>query len=190
MSILQYPSPAGWLEAVLDDFDSFLQDHASAEKKASGMAINMISHYPDRIRLVEVMADLAIEELNHYREVLRLLHQRGLHPAADGKDPYVAQFRKTLRKGSDAYFLDQLLIAGIIEARGAERFGLVAEALPVGKLKTFYRAITRSEYRHYETFFELARVYFPEHAVDQRIACLLDTEAEICAGLPHRPALH
>lgn len=190
MSILQYSSPAGWLEAVLEDFDSFLQDHASAEKKASGMAINMISHYPDRTRLVEVMADLAIEELNHYREVLRLLHQRGLHPAADGRDPYVTQFRKSLRKGSDAYFLDQLLIAGIIEARGAERFGLVAEALPAGKLKTFYQAIARSECRHYETFFELARGYFPERDVDQRIACLLQTEAEICADLPHRAALH
>ncbi len=190
MSILQCPSPAGWLEAVLEDFDSFLQDHASAEKKASGMAMNMISHYPDRTRLVEVMTDLAIEELNHYREVVRLLHQRSLHPAADGKDPYVTRFRKSIRKGSDAYFLDQLLIAGIIEARGAERFGLIAEALPAGKLKTFYRAITRSERRHYETFFELAMGYFPENAVTQRTATLLRTEAEICAELPHRAALH
>jgi tRNA-(ms[2]io[6]A)-hydroxylase len=190
MSILLYPSSAGWLDTVLADFDSFLRDHASAEKKASGMAINMISHYPDRTRLVEVMTDLAIEELTHYREVVKLLHQRGLHPGADEKDPYVTQFRKSIRKGSDAYFLDQLLVAGIIEARGAERFELIAEALPAGKLKAFYRAIARSELRHYETFFELAQDYFPKPAVEQRVASLLQTEAAICANLAHRAALH
>lgn len=190
MSILRYQSPPAWTEAVLEDFDSFLRDHASAEKKASGMAITMISHYPDRTRLVAVMADLAIEELNHYREVIRLLHDRGLHPAGDEKDQYVIRFRKSLRKGSDAYFLDQLLIAGIIEARGAERFGLIAEALPEGKLKNFYQAITRSEFRHYETFFELAKLYFEADVVTARIETLLETEAEICADLPHRAALH
>ena len=56
MSILLYQTPAAWIEAVLADFDTFLRDHASAEKKASGMAINMISHYPDRTRLVEFLA--------------------------------------------------------------------------------------------------------------------------------------
>ena len=33
------PSPDAWLDAVLADFDSFLKDHASCEKKASGMAL-------------------------------------------------------------------------------------------------------------------------------------------------------
>jgi tRNA-(ms[2]io[6]A)-hydroxylase len=190
MSILLYQSPASWAEVALADFDSFLQDHASAEKKASGMAINMISHYPDRTRLVTVMTDLAIEELNHYREVIRLLHERKQHPGADAKDPYVTRLRQTIRKGSDAYFLDQLLIGGIIEARGAERFGLIAEALPPGKLQRFYRAITRSEARHYETFFELARLYFDADTVCARLDVLLPIEAAICAELPHRAALH
>ncbi len=44
------------------DFDSFLLDHAAAEKKASGMAVSMLSHYPDRVELVAAMADLAVEE--------------------------------------------------------------------------------------------------------------------------------
>ena len=37
-----------WVEAVLADFNTFLSDHASAEKKASGMALSMASHYQDR----------------------------------------------------------------------------------------------------------------------------------------------
>ena len=56
------PTPPGWLEAVLADFDGFLKDHASCEKKASGMALNIASHYPDQPTLVAAMADLAVEE--------------------------------------------------------------------------------------------------------------------------------
>ena len=77
------PSGTAWIECVLADFDSFLLDHASAEKKASGMAINMISHYPDKPFLVQRMAELAIEELNHFKEVIKLIHERNLQLAAD-----------------------------------------------------------------------------------------------------------
>ena len=121
---LRYATPTAWTDAVLADFDSFLLDHATAEKKASGMAISMLSHYPDRTELVTAMADLAIEELTHYREVLKWIHQRGLTTAPDQKDPYVVAFRQSLRQGREVYFLDRLLLASIIEARGAERFAL------------------------------------------------------------------
>ena len=131
-SPLRYATPAIWTETVMADFDSFLLDHAAAEKKASGMAISMLSHYPDRTELVAAMADLAIEELTHYREVVKWIHQRGQITAADEKDPYVLAFRESMRKGSEAYMLDRLLTASIIEARGAERFALVAQALAAG----------------------------------------------------------
>lgn len=147
-SPLRYATPADWTDAVLADFDSFLQDHAAAEKKASGMAMSMVSHYPDRFDLVAAMADLAIEELTHYREVVKWLHKRGLSTAADRKDPYVLGFRESIRQGSDTYLLDRLLTASIIEARGAERFALVAAALDESALKKFYQSIARSEERH------------------------------------------
>jgi len=41
---LLYTTPDAWTQQVLADFDSFLLDHAAAEKKASGMAISMLSH--------------------------------------------------------------------------------------------------------------------------------------------------
>lgn len=179
-----------WTATVLDDFDGFLQDHAAAEKKASGMAVSMLSHYPDRMELVEAMADLAIEELSHYREVVKWIHQRGGRTGADVKDPYVIQFRKSIRGGTDDYLLDRLLTAGIIEARGAERFAMVAEALEVGPLKKFYQAIARSEERHFELFRELAEIYFAKDVVSQRWDQLLEDEAAIVRNLPLRPALH
>ena len=187
---LAYATRPEWTTAVLDDFDTFLLDHAAAEKKASGMAVSMLSHYPDRIELVTAMADLAIEEMTHYREVVKLIHDRGHVTSKDEKDHYVNAFRKSMRKGSDEYFLDRLLVGAIIEARGAERFGLIADALPAGKLKTFYKAITRSEERHLDSMVDLALLYFDSTIVDLRLQELIITEAEIVAKLPYRPALH
>ncbi len=190
ISPLRFATPQSWTDAVMMDFDSFLQDHAAAEKKASGMALSMISHYPDRGKLVETLADLAVEELSHFREVIKWLHHHGLQLAADLKDPYVLAMRSHIRKGRDVYFLDRLLTGAIIEARGCERFGLVATALPEGPMKTFYKAITRSEARHYEVFVNLAQEYFDANIVDQRLNTLLDLEAGIVAQLPINAALH
>ena len=188
--MLRYPSSPEWLKAVMDDFDTFLIDHAAAEKKASGMAISMLSHYPDKPALVKAMIDLSIEEMTHFREVVKLMTERHLLLGADTKDQYVIELRKLIRKGSDAYFMDRLLVAGIIEARGCERFGLIAEALPEGKLKKFYCGITTSESRHEDLFIHLARHYFSANDIQIRMDTLLDYEAEICAGLPIKAALH
>ncbi|MEH6635076.1 MAG: tRNA-(ms[2]io[6]A)-hydroxylase [Halioglobus sp.] len=187
---LRYATPAAWTETVMADFDSFLLDHAAAEKKASGMAISMLSHYPDRTELVAAMADLAVEELTHYREVVKWIHRRGLITATDKKDPYVLAFRESIRQGSEAYLMDRLLTASIIEARGAERFALVAAALEAGPLKKFYQSIARSEERHFELFLELAERYLAREAITQRWEELLDVEAAIVASLPIRAALH
>lgn len=189
-SPLRFATPIAWVQAVINDFDAFLLDHAAAEKKASGMAVSLISHYPDRKVLVEAMVELAIEELSHYKEVIKVVHERGLQLAADTKDEYVTAFRKHFRKGKDDYFLDRLIVAGIIEARGAERFALVAKALPEGRLKNMYKAIANSEKRHYKEFIELAQEYFDADAVNTRADELLDIEAEIVKSLPIKALLH
>ncbi len=189
-SPLRHATPLAWTEAVMADFDAFLLDHAAAEKKASGMAISMLSHYPDRVELVAAMAELAVEELTHYREVVKWIHRRGLLTAADRKDHYVLALRNAIRTGSEVYLLDRLLTASIIEARGAERFALVAAALPPGALKKFYLSIARSEERHYELFLNLAGKYLDAQVIAARWDELLDIEAGIVAGLPIQAALH
>ena len=187
---LKYSTPKAWVETVLANFDAFLIDHAAAEKKASGMATSMLSHYPDKTDLVEAMCNLALEEMVHFRDVVKILHQRGLILAADTKDAYINAFRKHMRKGTDVYFLDRLLIGSIVEARGCERFGLIAEALPEGDLKKFYVAIAESERRHDDLFLKLAYRYFADEVVEARITALLDAEAEIVKTLPITAALH
>ena len=187
---LQEPTSSDWLETVMADFDTFLLDHASCEKKASGMAISMISHYPDKPELVNEMLTLAIEELSHYRDVVRLILEKNLEPAADSKDEYINRLHKSMDRGKTAYMLDKLLVASVVEARGAERFGLIADALPEGKLKRFYLAIADSENRHYLLFLKLAEMYFPEKQIASRLEELLAVEANIIRDLPLKPALH
>ena len=152
MSFLRYQTNHAWVDAVLEDMDTFLLDHAAAEKKASGMAVSMISHYPDKAELVSAMANLAIEEMSHFREVIKLIYARGGQLGADRKDPYIHQLHALMRKGTDEYFLDRLLLASIIEARGAERFGLIGEHVEDPQLKRFYQAIAASEHKHYTLF--------------------------------------
>jgi tRNA-(ms[2]io[6]A)-hydroxylase len=187
---LRYETPVSWAECVVAAMDDFLPDHAAAEKKASSMAMTMVSHYPDRPELVMAMIDLAIEELTHYRSVVKLMNERGLCLLPDEKDPYVNRLRSTFRDGKGHYFLDRLLVGGIVEARGAERFGLVADALPPGKLQRFYRTITQSEEGHQELFVQLAELYFDPEETRSRLDELLVIEAGIVRDLPLRPALH
>lgn len=179
-----------WLEAVMADMDAFLIDHAACERKASSMAMSMIVHYPDKKELVVAMTDLALEELNHFRQVMQWIHDRNLQILPDEKDPYVNQLKKHVRKGRDDYFIDRLLLASIIEKRGAERFLLIGEALEESKLKKFYYAIAKSEEKHYELFLALAQKYFDEETIQNRLHEWLDIESNIIDNLPIRPALH
>ena len=187
---LHCPSSQTWLNAVMSDFDSFLLDHASCEKKASGMAMSMISHYPDKPDLIREMLKLAVEEMSHFRDVMRIILEKNLTPTADIKDEYINRLHQTMDQGKDAYLLDRLLIGSIVEARGAERFGMIANALSEGKLKKFYQAITDSESRHYLLFLKLAKQYFPENRVNDRLEQLLELEARIVDSLPVKAQLH
>ena len=190
MFTLRYQTSTDWVQAVLSDFDRFLVDHAAAEKKASGMAMSMLSHYPDRPELVSAMADLAMEELAHFRAVLKIMSERSLILAPYTKDVYVNKLRKCMRQGSELYMLDRLIIGSVIEARGHERFDLVSQALEEGELKSFYTAIAESEARHHELFIELAHHYFDRDTVAQRLSEILDIEAQVCSALPIKAALH
>jgi tRNA-(ms[2]io[6]A)-hydroxylase len=187
---LKFKTPDVWAEGVVGAIDVFLPDHAAAEKKASSMAMTMVSHYPDKPGLVTAMIDLALEELSHFRSVVKIMQDRGLTLLPDEKDPYVNALRREARQGSKFYLMDRLLIAGIVEARGAERFGLVAAGLPEGELKRFYDAITRSEQGHEELFLQFAEHYFESSVVQQRLEELLEAEAAIVGNLPIRIALH
>ncbi len=180
-----------WLEAVLDDFDTFLIDHAANERKASAAALSLVAHYPDKPELVAALVDLAIEELVHFRQVTQLLHERGLRLDHDTRDPYVNNLRQHVRKGTNLYFLDRLLMAAVVESRGHSRFRLLANAITLGDaLQAFYARIADSEARHTNVFVDLAARYFEATIVQERLAEWRVIEAEVIRLLPARACLH
>ena len=187
---LQIETPAIWVQTVLGNFDLFLLDHAACERKASAMAMTFVVRYPDRDHIHESMIQLAREELAHFHRVFRLCKDRGLRFSGDQKDPYVNQMIKLIRRGRDEEFIDRLIMAGVVEARGHERFGLIADAVEDDEIKRFYQEITDSEARHADLFVELAKHYASEETIQSRLAFFQQSEAEIVANLEPRAALH
>ena len=77
-----------------------------------------------------------------------------------------------------------------MERRGHERFGLIAEALPRGPLKQFYKGITASENRHWQLFVKLAVTHCDPGLVGPRLLELATAEGKLMASVPLRAALH
>ena len=188
---LKAASKPEWIAAVMDDFDSFLQDHADCERKASAMAMSFIAKYPDRLEIIPELIETGVEELEHFQQVYALMASRGvaLKPSM-GEDVYVSKLIKQCHSGRNERFMDRLLIASALETRGAERFRLVAEALEDGELKRFYKMLWTSEAKHGHLFVKMALNYFPEDKVYERLDWWMEREAEALDGLVIRAALH
>jgi tRNA 2-(methylsulfanyl)-N6-isopentenyladenosine37 hydroxylase len=188
---LKTESPKAWVEAVMADFNSFLQDHADCERKASAMAMSFVARYPDRQEILPELIETGIEELQHFQQVYELLKARGVMLTHEiQEDSYIKKLLALCRTGRDERFMDRLLLASIIECRGAERFRLVYEALEAGEEKKFYHNLWASEAKHGNIFVKMALVYFPEEVVYKRLNELNEQEGEIIKTLPIRAALH
>ena len=179
-----------WIDAVLSDFDAFLLDHAANERKASASALTFLVRYPDKTEIIEPLIQLAREELAHFHRVYKVMEKRNLTFQKDTKDPYLAGLRKAIKSPPDEELLDRLLLAGVVEARGCERFALLGEALEDTTLKTFYVELAQSESRHADLFENLALLYYSAERVTTRREELLTIEAQVVARLPIRAALH
>ena len=180
-----------WLQSVQKNFDAFLIDHALNERKASASAMTLVAHYPDRAELVEVMIELAIEELNHFKQVMKIITSRKLIIENEKKDPYVNELRRHMKKSdSEAYLLDRLLAGAVIEARGEERFCLLAENLSDQALRSFYARISASEARHFCLFLDLADKYFNRKTVEDRLSEWIEIEKLAIESLPITNRLH
>ncbi len=190
LDIIVASKPA-WLEAVLADFDAFLQDHADCERKASAMAMSFVAKYPDRKEILPELIDTGIEELEHFKMVYEIMQQRGIPlQHSIGEDLYVKGLIKQCHSGREERFMDRLLIASVLETRGAERFKLVAEAQEDPAMAKFYKMLWVSEAKHGHIFVKMALNYFEEKQVYDRLAWWIEREAEAINALEIRPALH
>jgi tRNA-(ms[2]io[6]A)-hydroxylase len=188
---LKYETPDEWTNVVMNDFNSFLQDHADCERKASAMAMSFVYKCPDKIKIIPWLIETALEEMEHFQQVYLIMEKRGvqLRHAAE-RDPYVDPLLKLLRTPSHQRLLDRFLLASIIECRGTERFRLISEVIEDADLKKFYKMLWTVEAKHGNIFIEMALEYYDKTETYNRLEELIEMEGKICSTLPHRAALH
>lgn len=180
-----------WIDAVMSDFDSFLQDHADCERKASAMAMSFVAKYPDRKEIIPELIETGIEELEHFQMVYKIMEERGIPLRHSiGEDPYLKALLKQCHSGREERFMDRLLIASLVETRGAERFKMVADAQADEEMAKFYKMLWTSEAKHGHIYVKMALNYFDEDKVYSRLAWWVEKESEILDSLEIRSALH
>jgi tRNA 2-(methylsulfanyl)-N6-isopentenyladenosine37 hydroxylase len=182
---------AGWLPVALANLDAVLSDHVHCERKAAQSALSLIRQYPQRADIVAAATRLAHEETSHVVQVSAALNQRGQALAYDQGDDYARELRQQVRKEEPGRLLDTLLVFALIEARSAERLGLLAQALAdQPSLAAIYAALTNAEYRHRDTFLTLAADTAPRAVAQARLDELVAVEGELIRRLPARPRIH
>ena len=190
MLSLQSASAARWFAQVDAALDEILIDHAHCEKKAAGVAMNLLFSYVDNVTLARAMTEIVNEELEHFRLVLDLLEQRGVPFRKLTPSSYGQRLHELIRKEEPGRAVDRLLVAGLIEARSCERFALLADHVADQELRDFYRGLFESEARHHSTYVRLAGDFAAEDAVRERLHWLAAAEAAIIATGDPLPRMH
>src|SRR5262247_4139042 len=78
MLSLHCPTPKQWLKQVESNLDLLLIDHAHCEKKAAGVAMNLLFSYVEHAELTRAMTEIVQEELDHFHQVRAILDRRGI----------------------------------------------------------------------------------------------------------------
>lgn len=187
---LAAPTPARWLEQVSSHLEELLIDHAHCEKKAAGVAMNLLFAYVDEVELVRAMSDIVQEELSHFHLVLDILERRRIRFRRIPPSRYAERLRVLANKLEPMRAVDRLLIAALIEARSCERFGLLRDHLNDPELSAFFGSLFESEARHHSTYVRLAKLFAPEATVTKRLAELAIEESRIIAAGEDLPRMH
>ena len=78
MLSLHAATPERWLRQVENHLDLLLIDHAHCEKKAAGVAMNLLFAYVEHVELTRAMTEIVQEELDHFHQVRGILDRRGI----------------------------------------------------------------------------------------------------------------
>lgn len=190
MLSLLIPTPERWLTQVESQLDLLLIDHAHCEKKAAGVAMNLLFAYVENAELTRAMTEIMAEELDHFHQVRALLDRRGIRFYKLPPSRYGPRLHELVSHQEPQRAVDRLLVAALIEARSCERFGLLRDRLADRELAEFYGGLFESEARHHSTYVRLAKDFRPEEAVRERLAELAAAEAAIIEAGEDQPRMH
>ncbi|MBD1862736.1 tRNA-(ms[2]io[6]A)-hydroxylase [Trichocoleus sp. FACHB-46] len=190
IKFLQQPTASAWVEQALANLDTVLLDHSHCERKAAGVALNLMFRYPSNTKMVKALTAIAKEELEHFEQVNQILERRGVPLGPLSAPPYGAGLNQQIRRNEPERLLDFLLVCGLIEARSHERLSLLAAHVPDPELARFYRVLMASEARHYGAYWVLATTYYERSLVEQRLEELATVESQLLAMLHPEPRIH
>ena len=190
INALKQPTSPAWIEQAIANLNTVLLDHSHCERKAAGVALNLMFRYPSNTELVRKLTAIAREELEHFEQVNQILAARGIPLGPLSAPPYGAGLKAQIRPHEPERLLDSLLACGLIEARSHERLGLLATHLSDPQLANFYRGLMASEARHYGIYWSLAHTYFPPDIVAGRLEALALVESELLTTLHPEPRIH
>jgi len=189
---LKFETETSWAEIAKDDLQQILTDHAFAEQKAAANAVSIIINYSEETEMVQVMSDIAIEEMEHFKMVHDLMIKRKMTLGREQKNDYAKHLHRFFKKTNDRTdaLIQRLLIAALIEARSCERFKVFSENLDDKELSDFYKDLMVSEANHYVQFLGFARKYQDKKIVDEKWEALLDYEAEFMKNRGKKARVH
>ena len=190
---LQLPTDPLWVKNVVEsNIEEILTDHAFCEQKAASNAITLIVQNPNLSDLVQEMAALVIEEIDHFKRVHDIILERGYVLGRERKDDYVNELRKFLPAGGsrESQLIDRLLFSAMIEARSCERFKVLSENISDKQLSAFYHELMISEAGHYTMFIRLAKKYAGPVDVDKRWKEFLTYEAQVIQNYGKKETIH
>lgn len=190
MLSLKTTSSQRWLDLVTANVPELLIDHAHCEKKAAGTAMNLLFAYVENVDLCRAMTEIVQEELSHFHMVLDILAAREIPFRKLSPSSYGRKLNDLVSKQEPRRAVDRLLVAGLIEARSCERFGLLRDHLPDKQLADFFGGLFESEARHHSTYVRLAKSFASEDEVCSRLEELSDAEAAIIAEGDDVPRMH
>ena len=179
-----------WIKMAIENPIEILIDHAHCEKKAAGVAIQLMFRYPTEPNLSEVLSPIAREELEHFEKMLYFLKERGIVLKALKPPPYGAELAKNIRKEEPLRMLDSFLIAGIIEARSHERLSILALNSKESATRDLYQSLVESEARHFGVYWKLAQSKFDKEETFKRLDQLARKEEEILYRTFSMPRIH
>ena len=181
-----------WANIAESNLEDILTDHAWCEQKAAANALYLITNNPEYIEFIQKMAEIAIEEMDHFNQVVDIIKQRGYTLGRESKDDYVSQLMKFIKKNAsrNTSFIDRLLFAAMIEARSCERFRVLSKNISDKELAKFYHDLMVSEATHYTTFLGFARQYAVDVDVEKRWAEWLEYEGQIIQGYGKSQTIH
>ena len=183
-------SSENWLQIALSNPIELLIDHAHCERKAAGVAIQLMFRYPSEPDLAEVLSPIAREELEHFEKILYFLKDLGHSLKALKPPPYGAELAKRIRKEEPNRMLDSFLVAGLIEARSHERLSLLALNSEEKSFKLLYESLLESEARHFGIYWKLAQSKFSKAETFQRLEELSSIETKILSQTFSLPRVH